>query len=207
MNLYAYVGNDPLNLTDPAGLLGIIVSYGVQADIGLPPFAQAGGQVSQNLAFLINTSQWSLSNPFALNFSIVSYQSYGGTAALGLPTPPPGLTQETTNPLGIVADQGQYGIIAGAYAGQGFSVGFTNANTAADFAPNSATISANVGLLGFNFGGQYSTTSSGVWTTTVALPGLSYGQGVEASLYQTQTSVQTIATTEPVNNAVTGGGK
>jgi len=192
-NIYAYVENDPLNLTDPAGLLGLVVSFGGQAELGLPLFGQAGGQFSQSFAFLVDTSHWNLSNPLNVNFSIVSYQSYGGTAALGLPSVPPG----TVNyPLAGIANDGG-GVIAGAFAGGGVSAGITNANTAADFAPPSATMSANVGLLGTEFGGQISETAGGIWTATANIPGLGEGIGVGASIYQTQSSVQAIFTTAP----------
>jgi RHS repeat-associated protein len=76
-NLYAYVGNDPANALDPTGLFGFVVTVGGQAEAGLPPFGQTGGQVSQNFAFLMNTSQWSLSNPLGVSFSVVSYKATG----------------------------------------------------------------------------------------------------------------------------------
>jgi len=191
--IYAYTGNDPLNNVDPSGLFGFILSVGGQAEGGLLPFGQAGGQASQSLAFLVDTSHWSWSNPLNINFSVVSYQSYGGTASAGLPQVPQG---PVSNPLAGIANQGG-GVIAGAFAGGGISSGVTNANTAADFAPNSATLSANVGLLGTELGGQISKTASGTWTATANIPGLGTGAGVAASIYQTQSSVQTLFTTAP----------
>ena len=74
-NLYAYFNNDPLNQIDPSGLFGFILSFGGQAEGGLPLFGQAGVQASQNVAVLVDTSHLSWSNPLNINFSVVSYQS------------------------------------------------------------------------------------------------------------------------------------
>jgi uncharacterized protein RhaS with RHS repeats len=196
VNLYAYVNNDPLNNIDPAGLFGFVVSFGGQAEAGLPPFGQAGVQASQNLAFLVNASQWSLSNPLGVSFSVASYQSYGGTASLGMPNTPSGVNNMDTSRSTFsavsnsVADNGG-GIIVGGSGGGGLSLGLTNANTSADFNPSSATTSVNVGL-GLDLGGQYSTTSSGTWVASASVPGLSYGAGAAVSMYQTNSMVQPI---------------
>ena len=192
-NLYAYVNNDPLNLTDPSGLFGFVINYGGQSEVGLPLIGQAGAQVSQNIAFLVDTSHLTWSNPLNINVSVVSYQSHGGIASIGLPSVPQG---SINAPLAGIASSGG-GVIVGAFAGQGVSVGITNANTAADFAPPSATESANVGLLGTNLGGQISSTASGTVTITGSIPGLGSGAGIGASIYQTQSNVQTLFTTSP----------
>ncbi|SRR6266516_321413 len=89
-----------------------------------------------------------------------------------------------------VADNGG-GMIVGAFAGGGLSLGLTNANTSVDFNPSSATTSINAGL-SLDLGGQYSKTSSGTWVASASVPFLSYGAGAAASMYQTNSNVQQI---------------
>ncbi|HEU0217902.1 MAG TPA: RHS repeat-associated core domain-containing protein [Stellaceae bacterium] len=108
-NLYAYVGNDPLNRTDPSGNIGLIFTFGGLAEVGLSPvFAQAGGQASIGVAFLVDVSQWSVSHPLNLGASIVTFNTTGGTAsALGSGVPSPMIP---SNPIGGISTGG---VIAG----------------------------------------------------------------------------------------------
>lgn len=184
VNLYAYVGNDPLNLIDPTGQFGFLITFGGQAEAGLGPvFAQAGGQASVSAAILFDTSRWSFSNPTALGISIVTFKTVGATAgALGSGGP---VSANPNDPIGTMS---QGGVVAGAYAGGGVSFGGTTANTADDLANLSGTASANVGL-GIGAGGQLSKTSSGVFTLTVSPPGFGIGEGVAASAYPTNATI------------------
>jgi RHS repeat-associated protein len=188
INLYAYVGNDPLDLTDPLGQFGFLVSFGGQIGVGLSSiFAQAGGQGSASVAILVDTSQLSLSNPTAIGISIVTFNTVGSTAGALGSNPP---VYDPTNPIGTLS---QSGVIVGAYAGGGFSFGVTNANNASDLANLSGTVNVNAGL-GLGFGGQLSKSSSGTVTLSVSPPGFGIGEGLEASGYPTNTTVMTNTT-------------
>jgi len=183
-NRYAYVNNDPLNATDPAGQFGFLITGGGQAEAGLSSiFAQAGGQGSAGAAILFNTSNWSLSNPTGLSISVVTFYTTGGTAGAGGKNGP--VYSDPTNPVGTLS---QGGVIVGGYAGAGISFGITNANTANDLANLSGTASANVGL-GLGAGGQLSKSSSGTLTLSVSPPGFGVGEGVAASIYPTNTTI------------------
>lgn len=85
INLYAYVGNDPLNLIDPSGNIGFTFSIGALGEIGLSSiFAQGGAQGSLGIAILFDTSNLNFRNPTNIGVSIVTYSAVGSTAgALG----------------------------------------------------------------------------------------------------------------------------
>jgi hypothetical protein len=168
------------------------------AEAGLSSiFAQAGGQGSFNVAILFDTSQWSFSNPTNLGVSIVTFTTVGGTAgALGSGGP---VSTDPNNPMGTLT---QGGAIAGAYAGAGFSVGITNANTASDLRGLSGTLNANVGL-GLGAGGQLSKSSSNIFMLSVSPPGFGVGEGIAASGYATTTEIKSnmVFTTPSISGA------
>ncbi|RWM12892.1 MAG: hypothetical protein EOR72_20465 [Mesorhizobium sp.] len=184
VNLYAYVGNSPVNAADPSGRFGITVSAGGIAEVGLSNiFGQIGGQASYNAAFLIDTSRMSWSNPLDVSAAVVTYTTTGGViGALGSNPP-----QMGNGGLSSVCGGGEIG---GAYAGAGFSAGITNANSADDLSGLAGTLNANVGL-GVNAGAQIARSNNGIWSASVTPPISSIGQGISASIYPTNTKVRT----------------
>lgn len=153
-------------------------------EIGLSSiFAQAGAQGSKGIAFLLDTSQWSISRPLNVGVSVVTFNTVGATAgALGSNGP---ISSNPNDPIGTLSHGGA---IVGAFAGAGFSGGITNANSASDLKGLSGTASADVGL-GLGAGVQFSKSSSGIFTFSVSPPFAGVGEGLSASSYPTNTTI------------------
>jgi hypothetical protein len=147
---------------------------------------------------LFNTTNWSLTQPFNIGISVVKYETTGGTASAFNSNPPNPLAPG--QPLMQSIAQGTGGTIVGASASAGFSFGYTNANIASDLFGRVATTSAGAGL-GLDVSGQLSEAPNGIFIATVSPPATSVGVGVSASIYPTDTSVQTLYTTEPQPSA------
>jgi RHS repeat-associated protein len=197
VNLYAYVNNDPLNGTDPTGQIGFVITLGALAEFGLSPiFAQAGGQASAGLAFLVDTSKFSLSNPTNLSFSVVAFQTTGATASALNSNPLPSYSGPGGPQMSQTLAQSGSGVIIGASGNAGLSFGLTNANTASDLSGLAATYSAGAGL-GLGASGQVSQSESGIFVATISPPITSIGAGASASGYGTNTSTQTWFSTAP----------
>lgn len=181
-NLYKYVVNDPLNLVDPTGEIGVVISASVVAEVGLGHvFAQAGGQASAGFAILLDTSSWSLSKPLSFGVSLVTLTSVGGTASAFGSNPP-------VSSNGYISGITSGGEIVGAYIGGGASVGVTNANTAADLGGSSGAMTGNVAG-GTGGGGQISRSPDGVMTISVSPPFMGIGVGLSVSGYKVDTQI------------------
>lgn len=182
-NLYAYVGNDPLNFADPEGLFGIYVSYGATGVLGsgntpaarvtvlesgdvylingVVATAQAGAGV------FFNGPSPSVGGIYTRQLAITGLTPSGETTVWSaLPTPP----------------SSSSGVLGGSISlGRGLT--FTNANDVSDLSGPSHVTQLDLGLISI----QYSTgtTNSGNTVTSVSL-GATLGFGL--STYDTQSS-------------------
>jgi hypothetical protein len=164
INLYAYVGNDPLNRIDPPGLWGFgpVVSGSVEAGIvfGGGGTASAGGGVFGGGRQGLNVGG------FASTGGFVGGAGYGAS----YPAPLPGGTTG----------------VAGAYAGVGAGGFITNATSAADLKGPFSTYSINTPIGSIQLGRSGSTW---IFSVTCGVPPCGIGAGGAASTYPTNTWV------------------
>ena len=178
-NLYAYVGNDPLNNTDPTGLwgFGLIGSGSVEGGIfvGAGATGSAGGGVFGGGTQGVNVG------------GFVSGGAFVGVGDLGASYPAP-LPGGTTGAVG-------------GYAGVGAGGFISNATSADELSGPFNTYSINTPLGSFQFG-----KSGDTWiaSLTCGVPpcGIGYGYG-SASTYPTNTWA-TPDVSSPTNHSSTG---
>ncbi len=134
-NLYAYVGNDPLNNTDPNGLLGILYSVGGTAEAGGPLGLQAAATLNVGAGGFINTS-------LSSSFGTISNGIFeGSTAFAGVRPFGAGATGQAPLTVGLPAQTNS--IVVGAFTGRGESISLTTANNVADVAGPATIYSLN----------------------------------------------------------------
>ena len=102
--------------------------------------------------------------------------------------------EQGTKPLEALS-QGRGGVIAGAFAGAGASLGITNANHPEDLRGLAGTMSAGVGL-GLEVSGQVSQSPNGTFVATISPPPASVGLGLSVSGYATKTKTYTLYNSE-----------
>jgi RHS repeat-associated protein len=166
-NLYAYVGNDPLNLIDPTGTLGLLFSFGAEVTAGASPYYAPGQGPIPSGAFatgsvavgIFSSGTYGVSTTYAAG----AYQDPGRSNA--------------------VPDQTAQPYISGFSAGKGPAISFTTAETNSDLRGVSNVSNVNLGIAQFqtsvttNAAGQPVTT----WTVSLCLC-IGYAR------YQTDTS-------------------
>jgi RHS repeat-associated protein len=160
-NRYVYTWDNPLVWVDPAGWwgAGIGVSWSAEGggwDLGLGATAATGTGVFWGGPQGVNTGAWA------------DVGGYMGTTTEGLAYP------ETGAPHAA----------AGAYAGVGGMVWFTNAKSVQDLAGPFHNINVNVGVGPFKCSVQFA-WSGGVRMVSVGPPFLGLGGGVSVSTYDT----------------------
>jgi RHS repeat-associated protein len=162
-HLYAYVGNDPLNNTDPAGLWGGPIGSG-SAEGGLINGAGASASVGGGVFW--GGSQGLNIGGFASGGAFVG----GSDISASAPAPLPG---------------GTTGAI-GAYAGVGSGFFITNATTVGELKGpfNTYSINTPIGSLQLGVSG-----STWIFSATCGVPPCGIGVGAAASTYPTNTVV------------------
>lgn len=163
-----YSDDDPVNLIDPSGLIGLIVSYGGTGAVGAG-FTSVAGNASVGEGLFYNTQ--------SDTGSMASEFTYGGYAQ-GSPK----------------LDPCKKGVpfTLGAYGGTGAEIALTNANSVDDVAGPFEMVSFNVGLGPISFGVQYSEGKNAEGKTIGVLgvtpPGpQAPGLGIDLSYYETNT--------------------
>ena len=164
LNLYAYVGNDPLNLRDPTGLwgFGLTVSGSIEAGVivGGGATASAGGGIFGG-------------GPQGLN--VGGFKSAGGFAGVA----GKGASYPASLPGGTTG-------VAGAYLGVGGGGFITNAKSAEDLKGPFNTYSINTPIGSIQYGKSGSTE---ILSVTCGIPPCGVGVGGEVSTYPTNTWV------------------
>src|SRR5262249_45129772 len=162
-NLYAYVGDDPVNLIDPFGLGGFGFWIGASADLGLPSIPIQGSvQASYGVGqFLAGEGQGT---------TLGQYWAHGGFVKSGL------------RELSCVPPAPNWpNGVEGAGAGIGVGVFYTNAGSVSGLAGAFQTINVGYGIFSFQiaWSGEIYELSLGVAKSV----------GVSSSAYQTDTHV------------------
>ena len=149
-------------------------------------FAQVGGQANAGYALLLDTSQWSIYDPFNLSLSGFAFDSYGGTAGAFGYNPP---TYDNGLRIGGgLSDLTGGGVVVGGSASAGFWGGLTTANVSQDLSAWSGTLNGNVGFGPVQFGASLSQSSTAS-TFTISPPGFGLSFGLSVSGYRTYTDV------------------
>ncbi len=170
-NLYRYVGNDPLNLADPFGLAGILLSFGgtisagngsaliTNPDTGQPTNAPTGAVASLTATFggFINTNSAS-SNYLAA--------TVGGAVTAGAGIYGTVTSNGSTGVASATFPQNQPSIIGGEIS-KGFSIGYTTANDIAELAGPSNVTEYNFLFLQFQI--SNGTNAAGQSVSTYSL--------------------------------------
>ncbi|HXQ68699.1 MAG TPA: RHS repeat-associated core domain-containing protein, partial [Alphaproteobacteria bacterium] len=176
-NLYAYVGNDPLNAVDPDGLFGILYSRGATAEAGGPLGLQAAATANFGVGGFINTS-WCSSS-----FGSISSGIYRAVAAFaGIVPFGAGATGQAALNVGYPAQANP--LVDGAFAGRGQSLALTTANSITDLEGLGSVYNLNTPWFSLQF--AVGTGSSGQSVYTLSLGGGGFGASV--SSYTTQTT-------------------
>jgi RHS repeat-associated protein len=163
-NLYAYVGNDPLNNVDPGGLWGLGVLGSGAVEIGIPWLAGAGATVAIGGGAFYDQD--------------TKQPSVGGFASGGA------FAQVVGKDVRSPSSPGAVGALS-AFAGGGIGGFITNAKSVGDLEGPFDTYSLNVGAGPIQFSVQFGYSSGiGILSVTVG-PGL----GANVSKYPTNTVV------------------
>jgi len=128
-NIYAYVGNDPVNLIDPTGLWGA----GLLGQVGLEAGIVAAGAAAQGSGGIGY-------------FSGTGYGGFLGGGAFAGPADP-----VNHNTACAPASQGDAAVVGGLYAGIGAGGFWTNANSASDLKGYFSTFNVNTPWGSFQF--------------------------------------------------------
>jgi RHS repeat-associated protein len=180
-NLYAYVGNDPLNYLDPFGQYGILLSYGLTA---------VAGTGNTPAATVTNTESGST---YQVNGAFATLQAGGGVflngssaSAGGIITAQAAVTGltpsgDTTVVSALRSPSGGDNGVLGASVGTGRGLTFTTARDVSDLSGTSHVTQIDLGLISF----QYSTGTANDGTAVRSYSvGGTFGFGV--SSYDTQ---------------------
>jgi RHS repeat-associated protein len=177
IDLYGYCLNDPITLTDPMGLLGFGIQFSESTEAGV--FAAGAGQTGSVGAGVFSNG--------LSDINVGGFRSWGGYAGgplgsgYGPSYPPSGSTYSDKN------------FVAGAYAGGGVNLFFTNAKNACQLEGPFRTYSFNVGWKLRALSLQLSVGSDGTWLFSYGGPIGSLptggGFGFSVSGYNTNTWV------------------
>ena len=172
VNWYAYAGNNPLVGIDPEGLWGVGVGVAGSAEAGAPAFppgipgAGATGAAGVGVFF---------GGPGAFGGPRIG--GYGDIGAFATGTGYEGPAYPSRrNPTWA----------AGAYAGAGANIWFTNAADPCDLAGRFQNLNFNVGIGRISGSLQVAFSGSGTFMISFGPPGLGVGAGGSLSRYDTE---------------------
>jgi len=181
VNLYAYVGNDPLNLTDPSGLWGIFGSWGLTGVVGSGPGSATIYQGNTPIAQVnggVATAQVGAG---------AFYSSASGASAGGFVTAQAAITgllpSGSTTVASVFPSQpnSQNGVL-GASLGIGRGLGVTNANNASDLQGTSHVVQVDLGVVSIQYATGQASDGRSIWSLSA---GGTLGLGL--SSYDTET--------------------
>jgi RHS repeat-associated protein len=162
INLYQYGYNDPISVTDPAGLWGAGVTGGGSAEAGVPGVAGVGGTASVGYGLFYNPDNGTTTDGVFASGGAFAADPCGGISAPNVP--------------------GRKGA-AGAFAGVGGGVFLTNAPNVGALGGPFDTYTVNVGVGPIQFSVQFG-YSDGIGILSVTA---GPGAGLSASEYPTTT--------------------
>ena len=180
-NLYRYVNNDPINVADPNGFLGILYTIGATAEAGGPLGSQGAATIGFGVGGFINTS-WCSSNFGSISndvFGVIA--SFAGFVPFGA-----GATGQAALNVGYPAQANP--LVAGAFAGRTESVALTTANSVTDLEGPASVYSLNTPWFSLQF--AVGTGSSGQSVYTLSLGGGGFGASVSSYTTETLTPVR-----------------
>ncbi len=185
-NLYRYVGNDPLDLTDPSGLAGILFSFGGTVDAGSGSTLLVNpdtGQPTNAPTGFYATGTGTVGGFVNTNAASGNYlgATVGGAVTVGGGTYGLITANGATSVATAAFPQNQPSIIGGGIS-KGVTVSYTTANDISELAGTSTVTEYNLGLLQFQ--SSSGTNAAGQAVNTYSL-GLCLCIGV--SNYATQT--------------------
>ncbi|MGO8866374.1 MAG: RHS repeat-associated core domain-containing protein [Alphaproteobacteria bacterium] len=180
-NLYRYVNNDPVNVADPNGFLGIVYTLGATAEAGGPLGSQGAATVGFGVGGFINTS-WCSPNFGSASIGVFGLiASFAGIVPFGA-----GATGQAALNVGYPAQANPF--VAGAFAGRTELVGLTTANSVTDLEGPASVYSLNTPWFSLQF--AVGTGSSGQSVYTLSVGGGGFGASVSSYTTETVTLVR-----------------